>query len=224
METIKQEWFERSDYFGYFKQVYKRFGLRALDKQFRKTIRRPFSRDLINRFSPPPGIGIEIGVGNQTIAPMSRTVLTDGFHEHVAIDSWAKLFIKGDAIPFSENTFSFVLTEHVLEHVPNPIKLLKEWQRVLKKDGHLFLFLPHRDRTFDRYRQRTTLDHLIDDHKQNRDDGDRTHLQDWMDNVISKGIALHYSAYSPDDMIKKGLMHHHVWVTEDIVKLLVFNT
>jgi SAM-dependent methyltransferase len=45
-------------------------------------------------------------------------------------------------VPFSDNTFDTVVSTEVLEHVPEPLRALKEMQRVLKPGGHLVLSTP----------------------------------------------------------------------------------
>ncbi|MBT8721093.1 class I SAM-dependent methyltransferase [Brachyspira hyodysenteriae] len=96
----------------------------------------------------------------------------------------------GDELPFKDSTVDFVFTSHVLEHFFDPIKALKEWYRVTKKDGYIFMIIPHKERTFDKDRERTTLNELI-----RRHDG----------TIKSKNQY--------DDM------HHSVWITEDILEL-----
>ena len=46
------------------------------------------------------------------------------------------------AIPVEDETFDAILCTEVLEHVPEPIKVLKELGRVLKINGRLFLSAP----------------------------------------------------------------------------------
>ncbi len=47
------------------------------------------------------------------------------------------IFREGDAenVPFSDNTFDTVVCRHVFWTLPNPLKALKEWRRVLKEYG-----------------------------------------------------------------------------------------
>lgn len=45
-------------------------------------------------------------------------------------------------LPFKSNHFDTVISLQVLEHVPEPQKMLKEAHRVLKKGGHLILTAP----------------------------------------------------------------------------------
>lgn len=71
---------------------------------------------------------------------------------------------QGDALPFEDNTWDFVINSHVLEHFFDPIKTINEWIRVIKPNGYLFMIIPHKERTFDKDKERTTLKELIDRH------------------------------------------------------------
>ncbi|OGW58853.1 MAG: hypothetical protein A2Y48_02110 [Nitrospirae bacterium RIFCSPLOW2_12_42_9] len=207
------------DYPYYFIQLYKRFGIRALIKQFHFSRRRPFSRGLINKYAPE-GFGIEIGVGFFTIAPLKRTILTDGFETHGSDNSIATDYCKADDIMAPDESFEFVLSEHVLEHLSDPVRAIKEWKRILKPKGKIFLFLPHKERTFDRNRERTRLAHLFDDYSMQISATDTTHLEDWIRNVIRPGLAPQYKSIPAEKHPELGLIHHHVWTDEDICELL----
>ncbi len=96
----------------------------------------------------------------------------------------------GDHLPFKDERFDFVISSHVLEHFWDPIKALQEWMRVVKKSGYIFMIIPHKDRTFDHDRPRTTLKELV-----NRHDG----------SISAPETDLH--------------IHYSVWVTEDLLEL-----
>jgi len=53
-------------------------------------------------------------------------------------------FIVGDAhkLPFKAATFDAVFSLEMLEHVHNPLKVLREVRRVLKKDGYVVFLVP----------------------------------------------------------------------------------
>ena len=64
--------------------------------------------------------------------------------------TWAQIFGKGLFlldIPYPDESFTFILSEHVLEHLINPI-VLPEWMRCLCPSGKIILFLPDKDRIF----------------------------------------------------------------------------
>lgn len=72
---------------------------------------------------------------------------------------------RGDKLPFPDEAWDFVLSSHVIEHFFDPMNTIKEWLRVIKKGGYLFMIIPHKERTFDCDREITTLQELIDRHK-----------------------------------------------------------
>lgn len=98
----------------------------------------------------------------------------------------------GDAIPLPDNSQDFVVSAHVIEHFPDPIKALKEWYRLIRPGGYIFMIVPHKERTFDKDEPRTTLQELIDRHE-------------------GKTIA------QPNTH-----QHYSVWITKDVVELLSY--
>lgn len=98
----------------------------------------------------------------------------------------------GDNLPLEDSSTDFVISSHSLEHFIDPIKALHEWRRVIRDGGYIFLIIPHKDRTFDRDRIRTTLAELIE---------------------RNQGLSI------PQDC---GTGHLSVWVTEDMVELLSY--
>jgi predicted SAM-dependent methyltransferase len=55
-------------------------------------------------------------------------------------------------LPFTDNEFDFIICNHVLEHIPNDDKAMKELYRVLKNKGTAILQVPYdknRSKTFE---------------------------------------------------------------------------
>ena len=78
------------------------------------------------------GYGLDIGYGGDPIVSNVR--------------GWD--FEHGDAQYINgldDESFDFVYSSHLLEHLPDPELSLKNWWRVLKPGGYLLLYLPHRD-------------------------------------------------------------------------------
>src|SRR5947209_9541505 len=119
----------------------------------------PLIQNLVDRYCI--GNGVEIGAGPVPYCPPERTDFVD---KHIAnADASLQPDIVADAaaIPAADAKYDFVFSSHCLEHVPNTIRTLMEWGRILRPGGALVLILPHGDRTFDRLRAKTTLDHHI---------------------------------------------------------------
>jgi SAM-dependent methyltransferase len=60
--------------------------------------------------------------------------------------------------------FDYVIANHVIEHVDNPVQWVIDLARLLRPDGVLFLAVPDKKYNFDRYRTDTTLSHLLCDY------------------------------------------------------------
>ena len=69
----------------------------------------------------------------------------------------------GDQLPLEDDSVDFVVSSHAIHLFPDPIKALKEWHRVVRSGGYIYVIVPHRDRTFTGH-SRTTLAELIERH------------------------------------------------------------
>ncbi|HEX6770824.1 MAG TPA: class I SAM-dependent methyltransferase, partial [Acidobacteriaceae bacterium] len=49
----------------------------------------------------------------------------------------------------ADGSYDFLLASHILEHVANPLRALREFRRVLKPKGHALILVPNRVLTFD---------------------------------------------------------------------------
>lgn len=119
--------------------------------------------------------GIEIGAsahnpfGLKTLNIDYTDDLSTGFKQE-EIDlcgMYAKIdwVAPGDDLPFKENTVDFVISSHVIEHFYDPVKTIKEWLRVVKPGGYIYIIAPHKERTFDAPRPRTPLAEIIERHE-----------------------------------------------------------
>jgi SAM-dependent methyltransferase len=70
----------------------------------------------------------------------------------------------GDELPLEDNSQDFVISSHVIEHFWDPVKAIKEWMRVTKEGGYIYIICPHKFRTFDIDREITHFDEIISRH------------------------------------------------------------
>jgi SAM-dependent methyltransferase len=136
------------------------------------------------------------------------------------------IFCDGSAlVDVPDSTYDVLLSSHNLEHFANPIKALKEWQRVLRPNGALVLILPDYRETFDHLRKPTEVAHMCDDFEKDTGEDDLTHLPE----ILEKhDLRLDAAAGSLQDFHKRSLenfsnrcLHHHVFDENNSRELLL---
>lgn len=130
----------------------------------------------------------------------------------------------GESFPtIASSSLDFVIANHVLEHVTDPIGSMAEWHRILKPGGILLIAIPDKRFTFDRERERTTLAHLIEDHGSSLDPAilNLPHLKDWATHVESLKQGSPQWQEWVDREIREGYsVHNHVWVMADLLEVI----
>lgn len=59
-------------------------------------------------------------------------------------DGFGVVLYDGQNLPFGDDTFTSVVSGHIIEHTPSPYEYLKEHLRVLAPGGYIFLEFPNR--------------------------------------------------------------------------------
>lgn len=115
----------------------------------------------------------------------------------------------------ASGSYDFVLSSHCLEHLANPLPALREWTRVTRAGGHLFLVLPDPARSFDHKRPITSMAHLNQDELDRVSEDDLTHA--------AEVLALHDLGRDPEagtaaefrarvmQNPENRCLHHHVF-------------
>jgi SAM-dependent methyltransferase len=219
---------------------------------YRRIVARPIaSFDLCRRFVAGT-IGLEIGGPSATfrrrgllpVYPVAaridncnfsaRTIWGDategeaGFLFDKRTPRGKQLFLEAtDLRAISSNSYDFVLSSHVLEHVANPLLAISEWTRVIKPAGILTLVVPHGEGTFDHRRPVTDLEHLVADFERETTEADTTHH--------AEILRLHDLSRDPEagdmEAFRKRVgnnsenrgVHHHVFNTALAVELIDYS-
>ncbi|HWP46331.1 MAG TPA: methyltransferase domain-containing protein [Candidatus Limnocylindrales bacterium] len=136
-----------------------------------------YTDDIVKKYCV--GKGVEIGPSDNPVKGVDTVLVdnkTDFAGKHYRVD----YVMEADNLyQFQDNQFDFLIASHMLEHFPNPIKALKEWYRVVRDGGVLFIVVPQKGRTFDKYRGVTPLSHFIEDYEKNVSNPDPTHIDEW---------------------------------------------
>ena len=113
----------------------------------------------------------------------------------------------------------FIIANHFLEHCENPIKTLLTHASRLKPGGVLYLAVPDRDKTFDRRRPITLLEHVIKDFREGPEWSRFEHYREWA-RLVENIPEEQADARARDLMRDRYKIHYHVWRRDDFNDLL----
>lgn len=182
------------------------------------------------------GKGLEIGALNEpAVLPEGASVqYLDALTETQAAALFAEIpggrFVKVGFIgdldndglgQFMDGQFDFIVMNHVLEHVANPVKAVREVFRICRKGGIVVIAIPDKDYTFDRGRELTTWEHLWSDYEGDvRVSGD-DHYESFL-----RSAAPHVFDEPPENLrihiqlSRNRREHAHVWNSETFERFL----
>jgi SAM-dependent methyltransferase len=131
---------------------------------------------------------------------------------------------------FPEASQDFVIASHVLEHLANPLAMLKEIYRVLRPGGLLVLLIPDRHRTFDCDRSPTPLAHLVDEYERDVHEVDDAHILDFLIGTQEQ-LDEHGDAdrspleFTPEEieLHRRRSVHVHVWDVEEFGEFMNYS-
>jgi hypothetical protein len=110
--------------------------------------------------------------------------------------------------------FNFVVMNHVLEHVVNPIQVISNvWQGIVD-GGHLVLSIPDMRFTYDRGRSLTSFDHLLDEYVQGATSVAPDHFLELVGTTDPEALEEPYGFCAALEMARDRHEHAHVWDSE----------
>ena len=93
--------------------------------------------------------GLNIGCGDKKIEGALGVDINDSTGDaggQKGKDSKAELIADAADIPLDAGSQSYIVATHILEHTIDVLRTMKEWFRLLREDGMLFLSVPNHDR------------------------------------------------------------------------------
>lgn len=186
------------------------------------------------------GKGIEIGaLHNPLPVPPTADVQyvdrmrSEDLRRHypeLANETLAPVSIIGDAHDLSaipDGSLDFVIANHLVEHLDNPIRGLKEMVRVLRPGGILYIALPEPRVSFDRFRELTPVAHIVDEYRRGPDSNREDHFRDWVYNVEAHVDGMpRLGDNGKADRVRELMdldysIHFHVWRPDTFLEFLV---
>ncbi len=200
-------------------------------RRIKATLATPTMRRLLRRPDPHAvrealaakylhGDGIEIGALNAPLRVPEHVrvryvdcaepdVLRATGYGEVSSIQWPEIVADIETLAgIDDCSVDFVIANHVLEHVENPLRALAAISRVLRPGGFGFIALPDKRFTFDKRRAITPLWHVVRDFREGPQWSRRGHYLDYVANVdrVRDGEAL-----ANEYERKAQNIHFHVW-------------
>ncbi|MCC6219666.1 MAG: methyltransferase domain-containing protein [Deltaproteobacteria bacterium] len=173
------------------------------------------------------GVGIEIGALHRPVyAPHLNIRYVDRLTRDELFECYPELrgqsIVETDILDNAESlgtirecSQDFVIANHVIEHMRNPISSLLNWQRVLKQGGKLFLAVPNKHTTFDQEREITSLQHVLDDYVNPSESRDFQAFLDFSKYVSCRFFKVKpesdFESFAKELEAKDYSIHFHVW-------------
>lgn len=173
------------------------------------------------------GHGLEIGALHQPSAIPSRCTIEycDVYPREEIIQHFPELsindLVKVDYICDLDKTglvslvteqFNFVILNHVIEHLANPIKAIAELFRITKLGGCVVISAPDKNFTFDNQRCITSFEHLLEEYQNNVTEVTDIHYLDFLKGVHPEVFKLSQTEQQIYfNRAKTRREHAHVW-------------
>lgn len=107
----------------------------------------------------------------------------------------------------------FIIANKLIEHLSNPISALKNWYRHLRPGGCVVLTVPDKRYTFDKDRQKTTIQHLVEDYQASDEERQRRDLIHYIEQaeVIEKRTGKDAQDRAVELISSQCNIYYHCW-------------
>lgn len=190
------------------------------------------------------GDGVEFGPGcfPLRLGPFAKKVrYVDAFDRQQFAEQFAEV---GDSIAgfpeidlrldFDKENFvdrlgresaDFIVANHVLEHLVNPLRFLEQCHAVLRERGVLFLGLPDKRRMFDRDRKRTPLGDVVARYQAGETVLSEERIREYVEQVDRRAEPFLPGSAGYEDEValhRRRSLHVNVWLVDDLVEILTY--
>lgn len=114
----------------------------------------------------------------------------------------------------SADAFDFVIFNHVIEHVANPVKVIEEIFLITKSGGLVIISAPDKDFTFDKSRELTSFEHAWEEYLNKVDNVTDEHYEDFLRAVHPEVLKNETTFREALGAVRARREHAHVWDSE----------
>lgn len=169
----------------------------------------------------PPGVRVRYVdyLPREDLVRVNRSTLAFANLDPGAIPPVDVVDDAGRLAAFADGSVDFVVANHVIEHMEDAIDALAHMLRVIRAGGILFLAVPDARHTYDAARERTSVEHLLRDHREGPQHSREAHYEEWariLDGMPAERVAERVAEFARED----ARHHFHVWELEGFIALL----
>lgn len=178
------------------------------------------------------GEGMEIGAMHCPVAvpPGVKVIYADykskedSMRKHPELDPTqmvdVDLIMNGETLDeIPDGSLGFVIANHMLEHCEDFVRVLKNFYRVLKPEGVLFIALPDKRYTFDYRRPLTPYEHIVQDHRVGPLEKRYDHYVEFS-TLVSETPVTELDSESTVMGLPHLDIHYHVWDQAGMIRLI----
>jgi hypothetical protein len=120
-----------------------------------------------------------------------------------------------DFVQLNNQQFDTIISSHTLEHIANSVKALKLWYTQVSNCGTIITIVPEKQCCWDRSRDYTTKEHLMEDYNNDVTEQDMTHLHET--SCMQESRPTYYSDVG--DTNNARIIHHHTFCRETLIAI-----
>jgi SAM-dependent methyltransferase len=181
------------------------------------------------------GDGIELGALNQPLEVSLRARVryvdrfpTEQLRAYYAGDMDPATIVPIDIVDDGEllatiedDRFDFVIANHFLEHCLDPLGAMAAMLRVVRLGGVVYLAVPDKRFSFDADRPSTTLEHVLQDHRDGGRASRHGHYVEWASLVLKCDEPVRQAEVVAELEAVESSIHFHAWTAAEFLDLLV---
>jgi SAM-dependent methyltransferase len=126
----------------------------------------------------------------------------------------------------NDEEYDFAFSSHLLEHIANPLKAIKEWVRVVKKEGFIIIVVPEKSYCFDHKRNYSEFSTLLSQYEKNVGEDDLSTLEEIL---FKHDLRLDPPAGTIEQFKNRSLdnfnnrcLHHYVYSDKLLFEICAF--
>jgi len=119
-----------------------------------------------------------------------------------------------------DSSLDFIIACHVIEHLKNPIGALESSYKKLCIGGSIVLVVPDKNKTFDKDRRLTSLEHLILDYQKPSKYRDKEDYTDFYKSTYKSWAEKEIDLVIEKAFIEEVDIHYHTFTYESFIELV----